>query len=103
VLADAGNLVIWRCHVGVDAPNDLARSAWGFLEPFVERADRVVFSREQFAWDVVEPARRAIIAPSIDALAPKNQDWPRAPRRRSCMPPVCAPAAKTAASRVSFA
>jgi trehalose synthase len=73
-LADAGNPVIWRCHVGVDDPNELARSAWRFLEPYVERADRVVFSREQFVWDVVDPARRAIIAPSIDALAPKNQD-----------------------------
>ena len=74
VLADAGNVVIWRCHVGIDDPNDLARSAWRFLEPYVGRADRVVFSREQFAWDVVEPERRAIIAPSIDALGPKNQD-----------------------------
>ena len=74
VLAAAGNPVIWRCHVGIDDPNELARSAWHFLEPYIERADRVVFSRRQFAWDVVEPARRAIIAPSIDALSPKNQE-----------------------------
>lgn len=74
MLADAGNPVIWRCHIGVDNPNELARSAWRFLEPYVERADQVVFSRKQFAWDVVDPARRTIIAPSIDPLAPKNQD-----------------------------
>ena len=74
MLADRGNPVIWRCHVGVDNPNELARSAWRFLEPFVARADRVVFSRRQFAWGVIAPARRAIIAPSIDPLAPKNQD-----------------------------
>ena len=71
---DAGNVVVWRCHVGVDDPNELSRSAWGFLMPYVERADRVVFSREQFAWDCIDPSRRAIIAPSIDALSPKNQD-----------------------------
>src|SRR5215211_423875 len=73
-LSDAGNVVIWRCHVGIDRPNELARSAWRWLAPYVQRADRVVFSREQFAWDVVDPARRAIIAPSIDALSPKNQE-----------------------------
>ena len=28
----------------------------------------------QFAWGVIAPARRAIIVPSIDPLAPKNQD-----------------------------
>ena len=75
-LADAGNPVIWRCHVGVDDPNDLARSAWRFLEPYIRLADRVVFSREQFAWDVIDRSRRAIIPPSIDARAPKNQDLP---------------------------
>jgi trehalose synthase len=73
-LAETGTPVIWRCHVGVDNPNELARSAWEFLAPYVQRADRVVFSREQFAWDHVEPARRVIIPPSIDGHAPKNQD-----------------------------
>ena len=73
-LRDHGAIVIWRCHVGIDNPNDLARDAWMFLSPYVDAAEVVVFSREQFAWDVVEPARRRIIAPSIDALAPKNQD-----------------------------
>src|SRR4051812_17169976 len=73
-LRDHGAIVIWRCHVGVDNPNDLARDAWSFLSRYVDAAEVVVFSREQFAWDVVEPVRRRIIAPSIDALAPKNQD-----------------------------
>ena len=72
-LAGEGIPVIWRCHVGVDNPNELARSAWRFLNGYVNRADRVVFSREQFAWDDIEPSRRVIIPPSIDALGPKNQ------------------------------
>jgi trehalose synthase len=66
--------VIWRCHVGLDVPNDLAREAWWFLEPYVHRADAYVFSREAFVWDRLDPAKRAIIAPSIDVFAPKNAE-----------------------------
>jgi trehalose synthase len=65
--------VVWRCHVGVDTPNALVREAWGFLEPYVNLADAVVFSREAFAWDTVDVSRRVIISPSIDAFSPKNQ------------------------------
>jgi trehalose synthase len=66
--------VIWRCHVGLDHPNRLAREAWWFLEPYVLQADAYVFSREAFVWEELDPHRRAIIAPSIDVFAPKNQD-----------------------------
>ena len=65
--------VVWRCHVGVDTPNDLVREAWGFLDPYVRLADAVVFSREAFAWDTVAADRRVIITPTIDAFSPKNQ------------------------------
>jgi trehalose synthase len=71
---EAGVRVIWRCHVGVDEPNDLAREAWRFLEPYVRQADDVVFSREAFAWEGLGNVPVHIIAPSIDAFAPKNQD-----------------------------
>ena len=30
-----GARVVWRCHVGVDVPNDLVRRAWSFLLPHV--------------------------------------------------------------------
>jgi trehalose synthase len=73
-LAAAGVSVIWRCHVGVDEPNDHVVEAWRFLRPYVALADRVVFSRLQYAWDFVPPHKRAIIAPSIDPLSPKNQE-----------------------------
>ena len=66
--------MIWRCHVGVDDPNDLAREAWAFLRPYVEDADAYVFSRQSFAWEGLDPERIAVIRPSIDALSPKNQD-----------------------------
>ena len=73
-VADLDIPVIWRCHVGLDNPNDIARQAWDFLRPYVLPADHYVFSREAFAWDDLPDERLALIAPSIDALAPKNQD-----------------------------
>jgi trehalose synthase len=66
--------VVWRFHVGVDAPGDLSRRAWGFLRPYVEPADAYVFSRRAFVWDGIDPARIALIAPAIDAFSPKNQE-----------------------------
>jgi trehalose synthase len=73
-LAGAGIPVIWRCHVGADKPNDHVMDAWHFLQRYVALADRVVFSRLQYAWDFLPPQKRAIIAPSIDPLSPKNQE-----------------------------
>jgi len=64
--------LIWRAHIGLDLPNDLAREAWRFLSPYVEDADAYVFSRESFAWEGLDPDRVMVIPPSIDAFAPKN-------------------------------
>jgi trehalose synthase len=65
---------VWRCHVGIDLPNQLARSAWRFLLPFVGEADACVFSRRAFAWEGLDPARIAVIPPSIDPFSPKNAE-----------------------------
>src|SRR3954447_26850032 len=73
-LRDTGTKTIWRCHVGLDVPNTLAREAWWFLEPYVMQADAYVFSREAFVWDELAPEKRAIIAPSIDVFSPKNAE-----------------------------
>jgi trehalose synthase len=72
-LRAAGAAVIWRCHVGLDRPNDLAREAWDFLRPYVAPADAYVFSRRSFAWEGLDPDRIRVIAPSIDAFSPKNE------------------------------
>jgi len=72
-LAAAGVPVIWRAHIGLDAPNDVTREAWRFLIPYVEHADAYVFSRPTYAWEGLDRAKVSIIAPSIDAFAPKNQ------------------------------
>jgi len=66
--------VVWRCHVGLDFPNELARNAWRFLIPYVQPADAYVFSRQAYAWEGLDEERLVIIPPSIDAFAPKNQD-----------------------------
>ena len=72
-LKDAGACVIWRCHVGLDTPNDVARGAWAFLSPYVEPADAYIFSREVFAWEGLDENKITLIAPTIDAFSPKNQ------------------------------
>jgi trehalose synthase len=73
-LRASGAAVIWRCHVGVDEPNDIVRATWAFLLPYVADADAVVFSREAFVWEGLDRRRVAIIPPTIDVFTPKNND-----------------------------
>jgi trehalose synthase len=68
-----GATVVWSCHVGIDQPNDLARTAWDFLRPYVQAADAYVFSRPAYCWEGLDRERMAVIPPCIDAFAPKNQ------------------------------
>jgi trehalose synthase len=76
-IRDIGCSTVWRCHVGLDRPDPLARSAWDFLMPYVRGADAYVFSRAAFAWEGLEKGDVNIIAPSIDAFATKNQELDR--------------------------
>jgi trehalose synthase len=66
--------VVWRCHIGLDDPNELARGAWSFLERYVSQADAYVFSRRAFVWEGLDEDKLWLVAPSIDAFSPKNQD-----------------------------
>ena len=66
--------VIWRCHIGVDRPGELARAARDFMRPYVTDADAYVFSRERFVWSGLDEDRIWILPPSIDAFSPKNQE-----------------------------
>jgi len=68
-----GATIVWSCHVGIDQPNDLARTAWDFLRPYVQTADAYVFSRPAYCWEGLDRERMAVIPPCIDAFAPKNQ------------------------------
>jgi trehalose synthase len=71
-LCEAGVRVIWRAHIGLDLPNDLAREAWDFLTPYVQPAEAYVFSRDAYRWPGLDAERVMVIPPSIDAFAPKN-------------------------------
>jgi trehalose synthase len=71
-LLELGSRVVWHCHVGTDTPDASTRSAWDFLRPSVERAERYVFTRAAFLWEGLEPQHLRVIAPAIEALAPKN-------------------------------
>jgi trehalose synthase len=73
VLARAGARVIWSCHIGADRPNEHTRSAWHFLAPYTADTAYQVFSRAQYGWDVLDPARVVVIPPCIDAFSAKNQ------------------------------
>jgi len=76
-LIEQGARVVWRCHVGIDRPNEWTDRAWGFLRPYVEPAHAYVFSRGAFAPPFLARDRLAIIAPSIDPLSPKNRELSR--------------------------
>ena len=66
--------VVWRCHIGADAPNERTEEAWRFLEPFVSPAAALVFSRGAHVpeWAQRTARRVTVIPPSIDPLSPKN-------------------------------
>ena len=71
-LRKAGLHVAWRCHVGRDSTNELTDIAWGFLRPFLEDVEALVFSRRAYAPAWVDPSRLVVIAPSIDPFSTKN-------------------------------
>jgi trehalose synthase len=73
ILKERGVSVIWRCHIGVDEPNQLVREAWDFLRPYVVAADACVFSRRDFVWEGLNVARVWLMPPAIDPFSPKNQ------------------------------
>jgi trehalose synthase len=82
-LAALGATVIWTCHVGIDVPNDVTRSAWDFLRPDAERASAVTFTRRAYVWDGLDRGRVEIIPPCIDGFALKNA--PIEPPRREAI------------------
>jgi trehalose synthase len=72
-LRASGARVVWRSHIGLDSPNELAREAWAFLAPYVQEAEAYVFSRSSYVWEGLDGDRVWVIPPSIDAFSPKNQ------------------------------
>lgn len=75
MLAERGVPVVWRCHVGIDHDNEYTEQAWSFLRGFLEgNVQSYVFTRASYAPSWIPPEKLRVIKPSIDPLAPKNQD-----------------------------
>src|SRR5262245_40361923 len=73
-LVAAGARVVWTCHVGVDVTNDVMRSAWDFVRPFVGDAHGYVFTRRAYVWEGLDASRVRLIPPCVDPLSPKNSE-----------------------------
>ena len=59
-------------HIGVDEPNDVARTGWKVLRPYLMPAKAWVFSRQAYVWDGLDANRVHVIPPCIDAFSSKN-------------------------------
>jgi trehalose synthase len=77
-LRRAGRTVVWRCHIGVDAPTAASTRAWDFLRPYVHAADGYVFSTAKHVLPGLDPSRTWLVSPSIDPFAAKNIELSRA-------------------------
>jgi len=73
-LLRAGAVVIWRCHIGADEPNDQVDLGWAFLKPYLEGVPAFVFTRTQYIPECCNHGRSVIIPPAIDPFSPKNQE-----------------------------
>ena len=71
-LVAAGATVVWTCHVGIDMPNAVTRSAWDFLRADVLAAHAATFTRAAYAWDGLDADRVHVIPPCIDDASRKN-------------------------------
>ena len=69
----AGARVVWRCHVGLDTPNEWSDRSWEFLGPYLAEAEAIVVSRAAFAPPWADPAELHVIRPSIDPFSAKNE------------------------------
>ncbi len=73
-IKEAGGVLVWRCHVGVDAPNSWTEEGWSFLREYLEVMDAYVFTRRAFAPPWMDEERLWVIPPSIDPFSSKNRE-----------------------------
>ena len=73
-LVRAGAIVIWRCHIGADKPNEQTGIGWDFLKQYIESVPAFVFTRAQYVPDCCDHVKSIIIPPSIDPFSSKNQE-----------------------------
>ena len=77
-LAEAGAVVVWRCHVGRATTNEWTDQAWEFLRHHVDQCEAFVFSLRSYIPSWIDESCAWVIPPSIDPFSPKNQQLARA-------------------------
>jgi len=60
---------VWRCHIDL---TDTNHATWGRLAPYVDRFDKAIFSRPDYAQPI--RASKAFVLPAIDPFTAKNRD-----------------------------
>ena len=60
---------VWRCHLDLSRPN---AEVWGYLRPFVEQYDAVVFSLPEYRQPLDVP--QFFFTPAIDPFSVKNRE-----------------------------
>ncbi len=65
--------LLWRCHVGVDAPNEAAAVAWDVLDPVLEHVDARIFSIPLHIPPPGPGPGDVVIPPVIEPTAPKHR------------------------------
>lgn len=73
-LARRGAHVVWRCHIGVDHPNEWTERGWEFLRPHLESCERYIFSKPTYPPTYLPPEAIEVILPSIDPFSAKNAE-----------------------------
>jgi hypothetical protein len=73
-LSERGASVIWRCHVGTDAPDVHGTSAQEFLRPYLDPVRTCLFARASFAWPRLGSGRTSAVHSSINPISAKNQE-----------------------------
>lgn len=72
-LRKIGAVVVWRSHIGHDhAQSGAVGQSWAFLDPYLRKADAVVFSRPEYVPGALRDLPSFVIHPSIDPFSVKN-------------------------------
>ncbi len=67
--------LIWRCHIGIDKPNETSRKVWDFLSAYYDDYDHFIYSLKSYIPDNLKK-EVSIICPAIDPLSHKNRVLP---------------------------
>lgn len=70
---DKGLPAIWRCHIGTPERNAITDAAWSFLQPYLQKYRRSLFSSTEYIPRLLS-GRADLLQPGIDPLSHKNRE-----------------------------